>query len=355
VSVEKLRIERFRCLGSVDIDPDPRQNVIVGENGAGKTSVLEAMFFLGRGRSFRPGYAATLIQDGAEAFTLFAEVCTGNVSRRLGVLQGAGVLKIQVDGESGGSVADLVGAFPVQVIEPEIHELVQGGPNGRRRFMDWGVFHVKHDFYPVWRRYRRALQQRNQALRQKMARKAVQAWDGELIAAATEIDELRKDYLERLEPHLEEVSQHLLGLIARGRYRSGWARDQQFAEALESSWERDASLGRTHAGPHRAELVLEVDGTPARNRLSRGQQKLLGISLVLAQTRLVAESLGSDVTLLVDEPAAELDASRLEALIEILKDAPAQLFITAIGQHVLPFDLPARVFHVERGRLSTLV
>ncbi len=355
MGVERVRIERFRCLESVEIEPHPRCNVIVGQNGAGKTSILEALFFLGRGRSFRPGGSAALIQDGASEFVLFAEMGATGGRRRLGVrLDGTG-LQLRIDGEGGASVADLAATLPLQVIEPEIHELVQGGPKGRRRFVDWGVFHVKHEFYPVWRRYRRSLKQRNLALRQTLPRDAVQAWDQELVATGREIDRLRRTYLEMLEPGFAQASRRLLGAPGRYRYRPGWSQDQDLGEALATSWERDAASGRTHVGPHLAELVVQVDEAAARNRLSRGQQKLLGISLVLAQARLVSDSLGADVTLLVDEPSAELDESRLRALLEMLRESRAQLFITALDHETLPLESPARVFHVERGKLATLV
>ncbi|MFQ5634573.1 MAG: DNA replication/repair protein RecF [Gammaproteobacteria bacterium] len=356
MSVEKLRIEQFRCLQSVDIEADARQNVILGPNGAGKTSVLEALFFLGRGRSFRPGHSANLIQTGAGNFTLYAELRSAAGRHRLGVqLSRADGLEVHIDGEGGGARADLVSAFPVQVIDPEVHEMVQGGPKGRRRFLDWGVFHVKHDFFPVWRRYRKALQQRNRALRQGMARDTVAAWNTELIASGIEIDGLRRTYLEGLIPHLEDLSTTLLGLPASCRYKRGWSAEIDYAEALEASWQRDADHGQTHVGPHRAELALEVDEVAARNRLSRGQQKLLGISLLLAQTQFVAERLDRDVTLLVDEPAAELDNERLERLMSVLASSRAQLFISALDREALPLDAPARVFHVERGQLTTLL
>lgn len=355
MGIERVSIERFRCLESLEIEPHSGSNVIVGENGAGKTSILEALFFLGRGRSFRPGGSAGLIQDGAKEFILFAEVGSRGVHRRLGLRLDATGLQIRVDGEGPAAVAELAAALPLQVIEPEIHELVQGGPQGRRRFVDWGVFHVKHEFYPVWRRYRRALQQRNLALRQALSRDVVQAWDQELIGTGQEIDRLRRNYLEMLEPGFARASTRLLGESGRYRYRPGWPRDQDFRKALAGSWERDTAHGRTHVGPHLAELVVEVDEAAARNRLSRGQQKLLGISMVLAQARLVSDSLDTEVTLLVDEPSAELDETRLKALLEMLEGSRAQLFITALDRATLPLESPTRVFHVERGKLVTLV
>ncbi|MFW2403449.1 MAG: DNA replication/repair protein RecF [Gammaproteobacteria bacterium] len=355
MGVTKAKIERFRCLRSVEFLPDARHNVIVGANGAGKTSILEAIFFLGRGRSFRGGTGSGLIQTGAENLTIFGELASNVGPRRVGVDLSRKGLRIQVDGDRDRKTADLVNALPVQVIDPQIHELVQGGPKDRRRFLDWGVFHVKHEFFSIWRRYRRALQQRNSALRSRQPESAVRVWDQELISAGEKIDRMRREYLDSLADEFGSMSLELLGLPAVGKYRSGWAQGIDFAAALDDSWERDSSHTQTHVGPHRAELALEVDDQPARHRLSRGQQKLLGISLVLAQSQFVARCLDQDVTLLVDEPAAELDSERLEALMSVLSNARAQLFISALDREALPLQMPARVFHVERGELTTLV
>ena len=354
MGVKKLKVERFRCLTSVELTPDIHHNVIIGANGAGKTSILEALFFLGRGRSFRAGRGTGLIQTGADAMTIYGEF-GGGQNHRSGVELSRQGLQIRVDGEKDRTTADLANAFPVQVIDPEIHELVQGGPKGRRSFLDWGVFHVKHDFLPIWRRYRRALQQRNSSLRAGQGREAALAWETELIETGQRIDQLRIGYLENLRSSLAHVTEELLGMSASARYRRGWPQDLEFPDALAASWDRDMANAQTHVGPHRAELALEVDGQPARHRLSRGQQKLLGISLVLAQSQLVAESLDTDVTLLIDEPAAELDSERLRALMGILNRADAQLFITALDREALPMNGSARVFHVEHGELTTLV
>ena len=353
--VERLKIERFRCLDAVDIEPHPETNVLVGANGAGKTSVLEALYFLGRGRSFRPGPAAGLIRRGEAEFMIFAQIVDGEITHRVGVEQTSSSMNARLDGSSTVGSADLASVLPVQVIDPEVHELVQGGPKERRRFVDWGVFHVKHEFLHAWRRYRRALLQRNQALRQGLAWQAIEPWDRELVASGLEVDGYRRDYLTLLTPELQRLSGGLLDVAAEHRYRSGWSADLDFSSSLDASRDRDRAQAQTHVGPHRAELVLEIEGVPARHRLSRGQQKLLSISMILAQSQLVAEQLDRTVVLLVDEPAAELDAERLGKLVKMLESLRAQLFISALDREALPISSDASVFHVERGSLSTLL
>jgi len=350
-----LRAQNLRCVDSIELMADSAQNVIVGANGAGKTSILEAIYFLGRGKSFRPGQSSMLIQTDQEAFTIFGEVADGSDHHRLGVSHGRGGLQIHFNGQVNATVADLAAALPVQIIDPEVHQLIQGGPKGRREFIDWGVFHVKHDFLNAWRRYRRALKQRNAALKQRMSRQAVCAWDSELIEFGLEIDTARRGYIDDYLPVLSSISADLLETVGKCSYLRGWKDGESLPDALSASWDQDCTYGATQVGPHRAELLIQADDQTARNRLSRGQQKLLSIALVLAQSIFVARSLGRKVTLLVDEPAAELDVEHLRRLIDILSCSELQLFISTLDLNALPVTDPVRVFHVERGALSTLI
>ncbi len=350
-----LRVQYLRCLDSVELEADSARNIIVGENGAGKTSILEAIYFLGRGKSFRPGQTSALIQTDQETFTIFGEVGEGADLHRLGISHGRAGLEAHCDGQANARLADLAAALPVQIIDPEVHQLIQGGPKGRREFIDWGVFHVKQDFLGAWRRYRRALQQRNAALKQGSPKRAVSAWDAELIESGQEIDAARRQYVSHYLPVLSSISDVLLQKVSNCNYLQGWPDGESFSDALAASWDRDCAFGATQVGPHRAELRIEADERAARNRLSRGQQKLLSIALVLAQSIFVSRTLDRKVTLLIDEPAAELDENHLRRLIEILDCRELQLFISTLDLDSLPVTGSGRTFHVERGRVSTLI
>jgi DNA replication and repair protein RecF len=353
--VLELRVEHLRCLNSVLLKPDPRVNVIAGANGAGKTTVLEAIYLLGRGRSFRAPRLGATIQTGQERANLFGRVRqSGNVEHRVGLAIGRGGSEVRVDGTAGTS-ADLVSALPVQLIDPQIHELIQGGPGERRRFLDWGVFHVKHEFRVAWPRFRRALAQRNAALRQGLPAKAVCAWDQDLVDAALVVDACRRDYLTAAGPLLAATAKQLLDLPASFELRSGWAQDKALDSALRDGLDRDRAMGSTQSGPHRAEVVVLVDELPARHRLSRGQQKLCAAALVLGQGRFVKETMHRDLTLLVDEPAAELDADHLRRLLQAIQSVDAQVFFTALDPEALRISGGSRVFHVEHGEVGILV
>lgn len=358
MSLLGVGLRDFRCIESAELELHGRCNLISGANASGKTSLLEAIFFLGRGRSFRTSRNDTLIRKGSQELVLTGRVGRAGRSVALGIrLERGGVMEARAAGERVATLADLAVVLPVQAIDPEVHRLVEDGPQERRRFLDWGVFHVEPSFVGHWRRYQRALRQRNAALRSGQTASAVRAWDPELIEAGTRVADFRRRYLERLHPHVAAVGQRLLGLPVELGLHRGWSSELSLADAMDAAWPRDMERCATHAGPHRADLGIRVGGEPARDRVSRGQQKLTAAAMLLGQLRCDAEQ-GSEVAaLLVDDPAAELDADNLGLLLREVLDLPAQLFVTALdGANPSLQALPeGHVFHVEHGVLRRLL
>ena len=357
MSLERLSLEDFRCVARAELDCDPRCNLITGENASGKTSLLEAIFFLGRGRSFRSARNELLIRHGASQFSLVARVRQGGITQPLGLRLSAEGIEARYAGRPVGGLAALATVLPVQAIDPEVHRLVDGGPQERRRYLDWGVFHVEPNFVELWRRYQRALRQRNACLKAGQANALVQAWDRELVEAGEAVAQHRVRYLQGLSGAVRAVGQRLLGADIELSLHQGWSADRTLPEALEHSLPRDRERGLTHAGPHRADLGLRVAGLPARDRVSRGQQKLLAATLLLGQLAHDAERGSPMAALLVDDPAAELDAGNLERLLDEVIQLPVQLFLTALDPRnpVLSRLPQARRFHVEHGVLARLI
>jgi DNA replication and repair protein RecF len=357
MSLQGLGLRDFRCIETADLELHGRCNVISGENASGKTSLLEAIFFLGRGRSFRTARNETLIRKGRHELMLTGRVHGAGRSQAVGVRFGREGIEARAGGERIASLAELAGVMPVQAIDPEVHRLVEEGPQERRRYLDWGVFHVEPNFVDHWRRYQRALRQRNAALRAGQPASVVRAWNPELVEAGERVAEFRQRYLELLRPHVASVGERLLGLPLELGLNRGWAGEVTLAEALEAAWARDVERAMTHVGPHRADLAIRVGGELARDRISRGQQKLTAASMLLGQLRCDAEQ-GSEVAaLLVDDPAAELDSGNLEKLLREVLDLPAQLFVTALdAQNPSIRALPqGHMFHVEHGVLTRLL
>ncbi len=357
MSLERLGIEDFRCVERAELQLNGRCNVISGQNASGKTSLLEAIFFLGRGRSFRTPRKDSLVRRGEEAFQLTGRVAGGGHSQPIGMRVGGEGIEARFGGRPVSGLAELATILPVQAIDPEVHRLVEGGPQERRRYLDWGVFHVEPKFVGHWRRYQRALRQRNAALRSGQPPAVIRAWDPELIEAGELVADQRSRYVMELQPAVADVGQRLLGAPVELQLNRGWAPERSLQEALEASWSRDVERGQTHAGPHRADLAVRFEGLMARDRVSRGQQKLAASSLLLGQLKCDAELGSSVVGLLVDDPAAELDSGNLERLLDEIVRLPAQLFITALDpqNEALQRLPPAARFHVEHGSVTRLI
>jgi len=334
-------------------EPHAHVNVIQGPNAAGKTSLLEAIFFLGRGRSFRAARAQAVIREGERLARVVASSWDGALGHRIGVeVSNAGV-ELRLDGQARSTRAELAAAMPVQLLDPSVQALVQGPPENRRRFFDWAVFHVEQGFLEAWQRYRRALQQRNAALRTG-TREAVEPWDQAVAESGELVDTARRAFMERFLPVLERNVESLVGQPVQCVYSQGWSAGDRLRDALDGALERDLQLGNTSVGPHRADVRLLLRDKRARDRVSRGQEKLLVAAMICAQVELVSAALSREVTLLVDEPAADLDPVHLKRLMTALQACRAQLFVTALGSLPLPVE-NARTFHVEPAGLAPVV
>jgi len=351
VPLKYLGITDFRCFASAEIEPDPRNNLIIGANASGKTSILEAIGYLGRGRSFRGAPTGALTRHGTAAFVLLGKVSVGLRTRTVGVRNSRAGLEVHIDGEPDGGAAALAGVLPLQIIDPDVHKLVAGGPDERRRYLDWMAFHVEHGYLELWRRFRRALRQRNAALREASAAGELLAWDQEFCRAAAELDLARERVLALAGPAMRATGEQLLGGPVGFEYRRGWAGGKTLQEALVAGLDRDRQQGATLSGPQRADLRLVYDERQAQKLISRGQQKLLACSMVIAAAQTVQTALGQPLLLLLDDPAAELDAGSLGRLMAAVGGLACQVIATALEPDPRIFGVSPVLFHVERGLL----
>lgn len=351
MSLARLTIHEFRCIQTAELELHPRLNLFVGANGSGKTSLLEAVYCLGRGRSFRTRRLATLIRKGAESLRVVGETQRHTHTVVLGLEARSGETRMKVRGVAVASAAALAEYHRPQVIDPDIHKLLEEGPGRRRRYLDWGVFHVEPVFLETWQRYHRAIKQRNAVLRARGAQPLLRAWEEEVAVAGEVLTAQRVEYLSRLTPVLAEVGECLLGLPVSLAYHRGWTGNGPLVEALRADEERDRKFGITHSGPHRADITTRVGGVAARDRVSRGQQKMLAAALVLAQLKAQGGAEGEGDVLLLDDPAAELDGHHLARLLELVSDLPVQLWVTSLHPTVPGLAPDGALFHVEQGRI----
>lgn len=352
MSLRRVQVTDFRCLHSAMLELDPRFTLISGANGSGKTSLLEAMYVLGRGRSFRTRRLEYLIRNGTPEFVVFGEVEAYERRVNLGIEGRSGRVRARVAGNNVGSLAELATLLPVQIIDPEIHRLIEEGPSRRRRFVDWGVFHVEPQFVADWQRYQQALKQRNAALKSRQPKPLTSAWDADLIRYGEILSIARARYIADLGERATELVATLLNMRLSLSYRSGWPKGSSLSEAIQNSWAHDMEAGASQVGPHRAELSIRLNDHGVKDRISRGQQKLLAAALLMAQIQLFPADAPVRPTLLLDDPAAELDSERLRALIREVSSQSVQLVVTTLHADFSEFGTPGARYQVVEGRVQ---
>lgn len=357
--IARFKGENLRLYSKLELTPHERLNLIVGSNAAGKTTLLEGLYILGRARSFRATDLGELAGDEGRWWHLFAELVSDDDgwSDKLGAGWSPEGQQLRLNGQRAKS-SELARKLPIQLIDPVGHRLVEDGPGYRRSYLDWGVFHVEHRFLGAWQRLQKALRQRNSWLRHGTLDGASQAaWDRELCSASEEIDTYRRAYIQALKPVFERTLAELLELegLTLSYYR-GWDKDRELSEVLATSLLRDQQLGHTQAGPQRADLRLRLAGHNAAEILSRGQQKLVVCALRIAQGHLVNEAKRGQCIYLVDDLPSELDEQHRQALCRLLEDLRCQVFITCVDHELLregwQTDTPVAMFHVEHGRIT---
>ncbi|MCO4180381.1 DNA replication/repair protein RecF [Proteus terrae] len=357
--LSRLLIRHFRNIEQADLPLADGFNFLVGPNGSGKTSILEAIYTLGHGRAFRSSQANRVIQHDENEFILHGRLSGLNEESRgyaIGLSKDReGNSTVRIDGSDGHKIAELAKLLPMQLITPEGFTLLNGGPKYRRAFIDWGCFHNEPRFFIAWSDLKRVLKQRNAALRQATSYRQLIPWDKELISLTEQISEWRAQYTEDITKDIEETCRLFLPEFSlKVSFQRGWDKETDYGELLARQFERDKMLAYTSLGAHKADLRIRANGTPVEDMLSRGQLKLLMCALRLAQGEYFTRKNGQRCLYLLDDFASELDASRRQLLAERLKSTQAQVFVSAItqGQVKDMLDVNSRLFSVERGKIE---
>ena len=357
MAIKTLQLQRVRNIQQASLEPSDTLNLIIGDNGAGKSALLEAIHVLGLGRSFRTTHINEVIQKGQDSLLATAKLQHGERSVQIGIEKGKEQTQVRIGGQAVNQLAQLAEYLPIQVIHPLSHELLTDGPKQRRQFLDWGVFHVEHTYLQTWQQYQKSLRQRNAALRQQLTEKNVRLWDASLIRLAVTMTVQREAYLSRLHPAVERFTHLLLDMEIEMSYQQGWNQEESLIQAIERQFTRDREQGHTRSGPHRADIRILVDRREAEQYLSRGQQKLLVCAMRLAQAQVFAEDTGRRCVILVDDLPAELDPAHRQQLTQVLIETKAQLFVTMTEASLLKTEAwPGRkMFHVEHGEIRELL
>ena len=352
--VDHLEITNLRIFGQAEFSAGPRINWISGGNGAGKTSILEAVYMLGRGRSFRRGRVEPVVRSGASCIRVVARCVRSNgVEWTIGIERKSGSALLRLNRESVRRMSDIARSFPMQVIAPNTYEILERGPSYRRRFIDWAVFHVEQQYRESYSQFERSLKQRNAALR--LGEKSFRVWDPDLARAAERMHQAREKFINRMREAFE--------ILAEGQesafpftieYRRGWSAERSLLSVLSDNAGSDIRRGYTQSGPHKADIVFTSRGRAVAEVLSRGELKRLMVRLQLAIGSTI-ESLSTERSIiLVDDLPSEFDRKNRDWALRLFQASGCQTFITGIDppeRHFLSGP-GARVFHVEHGSIA---
>ncbi len=348
MAIRQLSLTDFRNLASATLELHPRINLVHGVNAAGKTSLLEALYVLCQGQSFRTHQLAQCVQYGKPGFLLFGRFD----DFKAGISKRGRRLEIRVDGATVGRRSELVRKAPINIVNADSFEQIDGPPGVRRRFVDWYLFHVEHDYADAWNRFQHALRQRNRLLKDRRDLDLLDYWDEHLVEPSERLAAMRRRCANALQVMLgTEMESLLAGFRLELEYRTGWPDGRALSDVLAAERKRDIAAGYTRFGIQRDDLLLRVEGRPAGEILSRGQAKRLCLAMLLAALTRVGQAVSKRIVLLIDDLHSELDPSARQRVYERLQSLDLQLFISNIDA-TLPAPIAAeefKMFHVEHG------
>ncbi len=358
--IDTLRLTNFRNLFDKELLFGNRVNVVYGNNGSGKTSLLEAIYVLNYGKTFRSSKLKHAIKKNCHAFTLFGKIKLDDEKfHHVGLTKSNTKDSVVIDSRKQVNLSEFSQRHPIQIIDPGSFYLLQGGPEVRRKFLDWGVFHVEHSFLNAWRRYKNSLKQRNALLRHdRIPRLELDIWTQNFCQSAMEVSRYREHYYSLMEEQLNQmIVETPLNEFQKFsiHYYPGWDTEKDLYRVLEETIDRDAKYKYTQYGPQKADIRLRIGSDNVINVLSRGQQKLLIALLKIIQTKVVYSLTGCQPTLLFDDIDSELDEDYLQTVINLGVQHNQQVFLTSTSLQVmskLNGDADIRMFHVEHGVVS---
>ncbi len=364
MSLNWLVANHFRNLAEIHVRPAPGLNIFYGQNGSGKTSLLEACYFLGMGRSFRDASADPVIERGSDQLLLRAGVHVGDREYQLGMTRDRdGTRELRINGEKVLRATEIARLLPTLVLGPQTVDLLLGPPDLRRRFLNWGLFHVEQSepFTPLWDEANRCLKQRNELLRSaRGSNEEIATWSKQLADASEKLHQQRQNYIQQFQPVFEATVSAISGMSdVQLSYFRGWKEGESLYETFIQDIDIDKKRGFTQKGFQRADVRITVSGQPAAKVCSRGELKALVWSMVLSQgvlSQQVQTDTGRRETLyLVDDLASEFDEAHRKRVCEFLATTGQQILMTGVESEPLVEACSSKpiegMFHVKHGQI----
>ena len=350
--LNRLSLRKIRNIREANLSLNQKTNVIIGENAAGKTSVLESLDILSRGRSFRTNKFESLVSSGEKSFYIGATI--GGNGKKLEIHKEKNKTRVLINDKEEKKQSFLAQELAILCIHPSSHNLIEGPPSERRAFLDWGLFHVEQDFKAEYASYTKLLKQRNEALKTRSLKDDV--WLEKLSEIGEKVTNMRANHMANLNRHFHENKEYLLpDLELSFSYQKGWDGNDSLFDSLSARKAIDEERGYTSVGPQNANILISLNGHEAQKICSRGQQKLIANIMLLSQSKEFYEKRKFPSIILVDDLSAELTLDMQERILERLFETNSQIFLTALNDSVLAdilCEMDANVFHVEHGEIT---
>ena len=356
--IERLHVRSVRILEEIQIDAGEGINLIYGKNASGKTSLLEAIYILSRGRSFRTPRIQEVISNKTDRLQISIEgrcETLGRITARIEKTHNK--TNIKFNGFPVPKISEQASQIPIILITPESRTLVIGDPRHRRHWLDWAMFHVEPSYLDHWRTFHRALRQRNHLLQKgKPHKEQLAIWEGAMAKESGTITTLKKSFIADLQQHFDPLAQETGLPQVMIELQRGWPDEATLGEALEGARTSDLKLGYTRYGIHRAEVLFKQAGHNIARIFSRGEIKRFIPALLMAQARLFQEQRGCSPMILLDDLAAELDLESREKVWRLLGESKSQVFATTTEELSRAWGQNSDfVFHVEHGKIRKMI
>jgi DNA replication and repair protein RecF len=348
--INNIKIQNLRLFRELLFNPSNHINLITGPNGAGKTSLLESIYLLARNRSFRTNNITSLINRSAEEFIITALLTKDSgESLKIGLKKSSTTTDLHIAGQKQKRVTDQARKIPLTIVTANSQKLITEGPDNRRKFLNWGVFHVEHIYSDTMAKYNKVLFQRNSALRRQDS--SYRIWDRQFIKYSNQLDQFRSNYLRNFKQQFQLfVDEYQEFKEIDIRYKRGWNQNIELEKELINR--DDKILRYTYFGPHRADIGIYINNLRASEILSNGQLKLLTILLILTQLIIVKKITQETPVLLIDDLQSEIDSSNLKRILKTIKSIRSQTFITSTDLELyFQSGFEGGLFHVEHGEI----
>ncbi len=348
--IKKLKIFNFRNTLNQEYLFNNKVNIFYGNNGVGKTTILEAINFVSSGKSFRRGSFKNLINQHSNDLTVYLECISNEHRQTLSVNKNInGKWTGKINHNKITKLVEITNIFPVVSIDPEVYSLIDSGPIHRRNFLDWLVFHVKHDYIFLWKKVYKCTKQLNILYKKKASINEIKVWEKIFITYSDQLNAIRKQTFNEINSSIIELSIYMQKEVNNLsiEYKQGWNDDKSLSEQMEIDRNKNILYGKLLHGPHKMDIKIKTGGLQAAQTLSRGQKKVLSIAFYMAYIHFLNKNSIHPV-LCLDDFDAELDSQKLQKAADFFKNSKAQIFITSVQEEIISKAFQnADLFHVK--------